>query len=119
MLIFWMWGFNSLGPIFMGRDENSMLSERDISDATRTLVDKEVKELVCQGEKKAREILTEHIEALHRLAETLIRLENMTGDEVRRVVLDGEEIERDVPPVRGSGMGHRSTLPSGGSDQLG
>ena len=113
------WGFNSLGPIFMGRDENSMLSERDISDATRTLVDKEVKELVCQGEKKAREILTEHIEALHRLAETLIRLENMTGDEVRRVVLDGEEIERDVPPVRGSGMGHRSTLPSGGSDQLG
>lgn len=113
------WGFNSLGPIFMGRDENSMLSERDISDATRTLVDKEVKELVCQGEEKAREVLTEHIDALHRLAEALIRLENMTGDEVRRVVLDGEEIERDVPPVRGSGVGHRSTLPSGGSDQLG
>ena len=108
------WGFNSYAPIFMGRDEQGMYFDKDISDDTRAMVDKEIKTLIREGEDSARQILTDQIDALHRLAENLIRLENMSGDEVRRVVLDGENIERSA--AQKTPNTHRSAMPTSGGD---
>ncbi len=111
------WGYSDkVGRVFVGKtEEQSMLGgqSRDISPATAALIDDEVRRLIDEAEQTAREILTQHLDALHRLAKTLIEYENLTGDEVRAIVR-GEEFEReDYGSARPAG--HRSALPSAGS----
>jgi cell division protease FtsH len=79
--------------LFLG---HSVTQTRGVSEATAQLIDSEVRRLIEESETKARDILVEHIDELHRLAQALLEYETLSGDEVR-ALLRGEEIVRKEP----------------------
>jgi cell division protease FtsH len=92
------WGMSDvMGPLTFGKKEEQIFLGREIaqhqdySETTAALIDKEVKRLVLEGYEKAREILSSHAEALHRIARALLEYEVLAGEEVMGV-LRGEEI---------------------------
>ena len=66
--------------MFLG---HSVTQRKNVSDATAQLIDEEVRRLVEEGEAKAREILSAHIDDLHTLAKALLEYETLSGDEVK------------------------------------
>ena len=56
---------------------------KNVSDATAKLIDEEVRRIVEEGEAKAREILTAHLDELHVLAKALLEYETLSRDEVK------------------------------------
>jgi cell division protease FtsH len=101
------WGMSDvMGPLTFGKKEEQIFLGREIaqhqdySETTAALIDKEVKRLVLEGYEKAKEILSSHAEALHRIAQALLEYEVLAGEEVMGV-LRGEEIspqrERRTP----------------------
>jgi cell division protease FtsH len=83
------WGMSTeLGPFASGsREEQVFLGgeitrDRDHSESTATAADDEVKRILRAAESHARETLTEHREALDRIADRLLDQEEITGAEV-------------------------------------
>lgn len=77
--------------VFLG---HSVTQTKNLSDETASLIDAEIRKLIEDGEKKAREILTNGTDKLHALAKALLEFETLSGEEVKRV-LKGEKIHRD------------------------
>jgi cell division protease FtsH len=59
---------------------------RGHSEQTQRLVDREVAALLTAAETRARDLLTQHIEALNQLTTALLERETVTGDQVRALV---------------------------------
>ncbi|MGR3541347.1 MAG: ATP-dependent zinc metalloprotease FtsH, partial [Hasllibacter sp.] len=76
------------------------------SGYTQKVIDEKVKQIVDEGYERAKDILTEKMDDLHRLANGLLEYETLTGPEIQRVI-DGEPLGRDddgdTPPASGSG----------------
>jgi cell division protease FtsH len=66
--------------VFLG---HSVAQRKNVSDATAAAIDSEVRRIVEDGENKAREILSTHLEELHALAKGLLEYETLNADEVR------------------------------------
>ncbi len=56
------------------------------SGTTQKLIDDEVKKIVDEGYARAKQILTEKNEDLHRLAKGLLEYETLTGEQITRVI---------------------------------
>jgi cell division protease FtsH len=78
--------------VFLG---HSVTQNKNVSEATAREIDAEIKEIIDRAYSKARRILTENIEELHRLARGLLEHETLNGDEIR-TVLRGEPVIRKV-----------------------
>jgi cell division protease FtsH len=78
--------------VFLG---HSVTQSKNVSEATAREIDAEIKDVIDRAYAKARRILTENIEELHRLARGLLEHETLTGDEIR-TVLRGEPVIRKV-----------------------
>jgi cell division protease FtsH len=78
--------------VFLG---HSVTQNKNVSEATAREIDAEIKDIIDRAYAKARRILTENIEELHRLARGLLEHETLTGDEIR-TVLRGEPVIRKV-----------------------
>jgi cell division protease FtsH len=59
---------------------------RGYSERTQWRIDREVAALLTRAEARARELLTEHMQALHQLTTALAERETITGDQVRALV---------------------------------
>jgi cell division protease FtsH len=68
---------------------------KNVSEATAREIDGEIKDIIDRAYAKARRILTENVEELHRLARGLLEHETLSGDEIR-TVLRGEVVIRKV-----------------------
>jgi len=66
--------------VFLG---HSVTRSQTISGATAKMIDEEVRRIVEEGEAKAREILTAHLDELHVLAKGLLEYETLNADEVK------------------------------------
>ncbi|CAN8288302.1 unnamed protein product [Cochlearia groenlandica] len=75
------------GNPFMGQQ---MSSQKDYSMATADIVDAEVRELVEKAYKRATDIVTTHIDILHKLAQLLIEKETVDGEEFMSLFIDGQ-----------------------------
>ncbi|KAK9755163.1 hypothetical protein RND81_01G006300 [Saponaria officinalis] len=75
------------GNPFLGQQ---MSSQKDYSMATADIVDAEVRELVETAYKRAKEIVTTHIDILHKLAQLLIEKETVDGEEFMSLFIDGK-----------------------------
>ncbi len=85
--------------VFIG---HSVARQQNVSEETSRRIDEEIRKLINWAENKAREILTAHLDDLHKVSKTLLEYETLTGDEVR-ALLRGESINRDndnPPPVK-------------------
>ena len=78
--------------VFLG---HSVTQNKNVSEATARDIESEVKAIIDNAYNKAKTILTDNIEELHRLARGLLEYETLSGDEIR-TVLRGEPVIRKV-----------------------
>ena len=101
------YGMSKLGPLTFGKkDEQIFLGReinqpRDYSEDTAIKIDKEVKKIVAEQYKRAKEIIEINSEAMVRLSEALLERETLNSLQIRRVVaglsLDDEDGENPGP----------------------
>ena len=96
------WGMReSLGPISFGdRDEQIFLGKeiavrKDYSEHTARSIDDEVKRIILDCFDRAKEILAEHEEELHRVANALLERESLDGDDIQILLSNGT-----LPPIK-------------------
>ena len=77
--------------VFLGR---SVTKQQNMSEETAKKVDFEVKKIVDKGYERAKKILTEKIDDLHKIAKALLIYETLSGDEIRDLIL------KDIKPTR-------------------
>jgi cell division protease FtsH len=116
------WGMSEkLGPLRYNENQDevflghSVARTQNISEATAQMIDEEVRRIVDEAERKAKEILTEHMDDLHRLSKGLLEYETLSAEEVQRV-LRGEPVDRSEPTEKpqSPGGGRRASVPSSG-----
>ena len=88
------WGMSDvIGPlsytkneeqIFLGRE---IAQHRDYSEETAKKIDSEINFLITKAYKHAKEILTENVDILHKLAELLLEKETVQGSELDELIL--------------------------------
>ncbi|GHF23335.1 ATP-dependent zinc metalloprotease FtsH [Kordiimonas sediminis] len=95
------WGMSDkLGPIQYAANEqevflgHSVSQQKNMSDETAMLVDKEIRRFVEEGYERAKTILTDHRDQLNIISEALLEYETLTGDELKALI-NGEEIRKD------------------------
>jgi cell division protease FtsH len=86
------WGMSEvLGPLRYSPNEqevflgHSVTQRQNVSNDTAKLIDQEVRRIVTDGEKKARQILTDNRHLLDQLSAALIEYETLSGDEVNEL----------------------------------
>lgn len=113
------WGMSDLGPLAYGRKEAEIFLGRDFvqqqeySDKTAVEIDEEVKKIINRNYERAKKILTEKLDVLHRLAQTLLEFESLDGDQIDQVIR-GEKVEassRRMPPVPPAAASTATTTP--------
>jgi len=91
------WGMSDvLGPIAYGENEEmvflgrSLQHHQNFSELTAQKIDEEVRKIVEECETRCTAILEKNKDGLHRLAETLLERETLSGDEVEILLRGGE-----------------------------
>jgi cell division protease FtsH len=91
---------NNLGPLSYGDNEDEIFLGRQItrqthmSEETSKKVDEEVKKIVDAGYQRAKKILTEKLDDLHKLAKALLVYETLSGKEIKDLIF------KDIQPKR-------------------
>ncbi len=81
-----------LGPVAYGENEEevflgrSVARQQNMSEETAKKVDAEIRKFVEKGYERARKVLTEKIDDLHKLAKALLTYETLTGKEIEDLV---------------------------------
>ncbi len=89
---------DKLGPVVYGRQQQlqyltsaQAFEERNYSEATAQAIDAEIRALLDEGRKRARDILSQCRSVLDRLAAELEEKETLSGDDVKRIVGEHEK----------------------------
>jgi cell division protease FtsH len=85
------------GPVFLGED---LIHTREYSDETARVIDEEVSRILDEQAARAKAVLAEHRQALDALATALQASENLSGDDVARIV---DSVEARVTAMHGVG----------------
>ncbi len=87
------WGMSDvLGPLAFGQREEQIFlgreiaQHRDYSETTAQEIDREVKKIVMECYERAKDALKKNIGVLHKMAQTLLEKESLTGDEIDRII---------------------------------
>lgn len=108
------WGMSDkIGPLFYGSDQQETFlgyaaPSRMSSEQMANVIDEEVKRFVEEAHENAKKILTEHLDELHNIAQSLLEFETLTGDEIRGL-LKGEAVKRVEVEKK---IASKSSLPS-------
>jgi cell division protease FtsH len=103
------WGLSDeIGPIQVGDNEQELFlgreiqTRREVSERTAQRVDAEVSRVISEAYERARVVLSENLDLLHRTAAALLDRETLTGDEVQSLARGEELPPRPVAPPPGS-----------------
>ena len=81
-----------LGPVSYGANEEEVFLGRSVartqnmSEETSRKVDSEIRKIVDKGYMRARKVLTEKIDDLHKLAKALLTFETLSGEEIEDLI---------------------------------
>ena len=81
-----------LGPVAYGENEEevflgrSVAKQQNMSEETARKVDSEIRKIVEKGYERARKVLTEKIDDLHKLAKALLTYETLSGEEIENLI---------------------------------
>ncbi|BAW97720.1 ATP-dependent metalloprotease FtsH subfamily protein [[Synechococcus] sp. NIES-970] len=75
------------GNVFMGRD---IASDRDFSDETAAVIDEEVRGLVEEAYKRAKDVLVNNRAVLDKLAAMLVEKETVDAEELQTVLMEND-----------------------------
>jgi cell division protease FtsH len=96
------WGMSStMGPISYGDQEEQIFLgkeiavRRDYSEDTAREIDNEVRKLMNECHERARHVLAEHTDELHRVAKALLERESLDAEDIKILLNDGT-----LPPLR-------------------
>jgi cell division protease FtsH len=81
------------GQVFLGRD---ITRERNYSDQVAAVIDEEVHKLMDEAYKNAEKMLTEHMDKLHLIAETLLEKETLEAEDLRMLMQEGHLPETKI-----------------------
>ena len=90
----------ALGPMEYGENEEEIFLGRSVarhqhmSEETAKKVDAEIKKIVDDGYQKAKKILSDKIDDLHKLAKALLVYETLSGEEIKNLLVN------NIQPVR-------------------
>lgn len=111
------WGLSERVGLIDYADDPNEYRPKNISTETSAMIEEEVKRFVAEGYDKAKQILTENLDDLHKLAKALIEYEMLSGDEIkdllagRPIIRSEDDDQGDAPP--------RSSVPSSSGGQAG
>jgi len=97
------YGMSRLGPLTFGKKEEQIFlgreiaQHRDFSEETARQIDLEVRRLIDEAYQAANSILSNHKDAMHRIAAALLERETIDAEEVK-MLIEGKEL----PPMRSS-----------------
>jgi cell division protease FtsH len=86
------WGMSDLGPVAFSSDEEQpfigykLSQERDFSEATAARIDQEVRRLLDERHEAVRKLLTEARNQLDLVAETLLKEETLSQEDLVRIL---------------------------------
>ena len=90
---------NNQEEVFLG---HSVSQSKNISEETARIIDEEVKVLVEEAETKARKILKDNLDDLHKIAKGLLEYETLSGDEIKDLIKDikpnRDDFDNDINP---------------------
>lgn len=99
------WGMSEkMGPLTFGKKEEQIFLGREIaqhkdySESTAVLIDEEVKRIVSDGYKTAKDILIKHKTKLEKLAEKLLEVEVIEGGAIDKIL--GLAPQKGAEPAR-------------------
>ena len=92
----WLRYRDNQDEVFLG---HSVSRTQSVSEETSRLIDQEVRRLIEEAEGVARQVLTDNLDELHKLATALLDYETLTGEEAKRAIR-GEDIGRENPSDR-------------------
>ena len=81
-----------LGPVAYGSNEEEVFLGRSVartqnmSEETAKKVDSEIRKIVDKGYERARKVLTEKLDDLHKLAKALLKYETLSGEEIENLI---------------------------------
>jgi cell division protease FtsH len=100
------WGMSDrLGPmsfrigeehVFLGKE---IQEQRDFSEGTAQMIDEEVQRLLREADDRAYAHLQKHRDDLDRLAETLLEREELTREEINRLLHENDNFADGRPPA--------------------
>src|SRR5579885_1325095 len=103
------WGMSEkLGPLTYGEDEeevflgHSVTQHKVLSDSTARIIDEEVRQIVERNYQRARQLLQENMDKLHKMAEALIKYETLDPEQIEDIMAG-----RDPRPPRDWGAEDR------------
>jgi len=108
-----------LGPLSYGANEDEIFLGRQItrqehmSEETAKKVDSEVKKIVDAGYERAKKILAEKLEDLHKLAKALLMYETLSGEEIKDLIL------KDIQPKKSTNEDDKNKEESSALGSLG
>lgn len=94
---------DKLGPISFGGNDEVFIGKnynhvRNYSETIAAAIDEEVEKIISNAYNRAETILREHIDKLHLVAETLVKLEKINEEQFNSLMVTGElpAEEKDV-----------------------
>jgi len=87
------WGMSEkLGPMTFGKKEEQIFLGRDFtqaaeySESTAVEIDTELRRIISEGYHRAKSLLKQNIEILHRMAEALLERESLDGPDIDSII---------------------------------
>ena len=108
---------DELGPLSYSENEqevflgHSITQQKNVSEQTAHKIDLEVRKIIDESYGRARGILSENLESLHRIANALLEYETLNGEDIT-AVLKGESVVRPDDDEAVVTRGRRGTVPS-------
>jgi cell division protease FtsH len=87
------WGLSEkLGPLAYSEDEGevflgrSVTQHKNMSDDTANAIDMEIRKVIDSNYARAKQILVDHMEQLHVMADALMKYETIDSDQIQRIM---------------------------------
>ena len=90
------WGLSKLGPLTFGQEESevflgrSVSQNKEISNETARQIDEEVRIIIDRNFERAKTILSEKLDILHLMAESLIKYETIDSNQLKEIMTGKE-----------------------------
>jgi cell division protease FtsH len=101
------WGMSDeMGPLSYGKKEEQIFlgrefaTHKDYSEETAKKIDKEVSRIVMKSYENAKQILSDHLDLLNRIAEELLEKEVLNGAELDEMIGYVDTLRQDVPSAQ-------------------
>jgi len=105
------WGMSDvLGPVTFGKKEEEIFlgreiaQHRDYSENTAKEIDKEVRRIITEAEKKSEDQLRKNVDMLHSLAAALLEYEILDGEQIDLILagkkLPVRKVAKSVPDIK-------------------